>query len=167
MSQAGILNAVGSSPVIPTSFQTDAGVAIPIANVLQILGSGGIATSGAGNVVTITFNAVNSWIEVTSVDNPVMLTAGNGYICKGILPVVFTLPPVAVQGAEYRIAGYSNLWQIQQNAGQQILVNLLTTTLGVGGSLTATQASDTVRLLCVTNNTDFKTIELLGNPNLV
>lgn len=54
MSQGGILNYVASTPVIPTSFDTDAGTAIPVANLLQILGGEGIDTSAAGNIITIT-----------------------------------------------------------------------------------------------------------------
>lgn len=54
MSQGGILNYVASTPSIPTSFSTDAGTAIPVANLLQILGGEGIDTSAAGNTITIT-----------------------------------------------------------------------------------------------------------------
>lgn len=54
MSQGGILNYVASTPSIPTSFSTDAGTAIPVANLLQILGGEGIDTSAAGNIITIT-----------------------------------------------------------------------------------------------------------------
>lgn len=53
MSQGGLLSVV-SIPSVPTSFDTDAGVAIPVANLLQILGGEGIDTSAAGNIVTIT-----------------------------------------------------------------------------------------------------------------
>ena len=55
MSQAGILNISSGSlpPSVPTSFVTDAGVAIPVANILNVLGGEGIDTSGAGNTVTI------------------------------------------------------------------------------------------------------------------
>jgi hypothetical protein len=54
LSQGGILNYVASTPSIPTSFSTDAGTAIPVANLLQILGGEGIDTSAAGNIITIT-----------------------------------------------------------------------------------------------------------------
>lgn len=39
---------------VSTSFPTDAGIAIPAAGVLNILGAGGTTTSGAGNTVTVT-----------------------------------------------------------------------------------------------------------------
>src|SRR6187455_2476093 len=55
MSQAGKLNSAAGPvpPSVATSYQTDAGVAVPVANVLNVLGGEGIDTSGAGNTVTI------------------------------------------------------------------------------------------------------------------
>lgn len=55
MSQAGLLNVSTSSlpPSVPTSFTTDSGVAVPVANNLNIVGGEGIDTSGAGATVTI------------------------------------------------------------------------------------------------------------------
>ncbi len=53
MSQAGLIDIEGSNPQIPTQFDTDSGNAVPIANVLEILGGTGITTSASGNTVTI------------------------------------------------------------------------------------------------------------------
>lgn len=59
MSQAGIVDFEGAHPQVPTSFVTDSGTAIPIANVLEILGTAVAAhsiplrTTGSGNIVTI------------------------------------------------------------------------------------------------------------------
>lgn len=59
MSQAGILDVEASNPQIPTSFVTDSGIAIPLANILEILGAtvaagtSPLSTSGSGNTVTI------------------------------------------------------------------------------------------------------------------
>lgn len=59
MSQVSIIDITGSHPDIPTTFNTDDGSAIPIANVLEILaqtvpaGSIPIQTTGSGNTVTI------------------------------------------------------------------------------------------------------------------
>lgn len=59
MSQAGLIDIEQANPQIPTSFVTDDGIAIPIVNVLEILGvlvpaSGiPIETAGSGNTVSI------------------------------------------------------------------------------------------------------------------
>lgn len=62
MSQAGPLNET-ANPAIPTSFVTDAGTAVPAANVLNVLGGTDITTSGAGNTVLITFTGASTVIE--------------------------------------------------------------------------------------------------------
>lgn len=54
MSQAGLCDIEASHPQIPTSFTTDAGTAIPLANDLEILGTNGLTTSAAGKTVTVT-----------------------------------------------------------------------------------------------------------------
>lgn len=59
MSQAGVISATSSSPAIPTSFVTNAGTAVPVANILNILGASTaagtspVATTGVGNTVTV------------------------------------------------------------------------------------------------------------------
>jgi len=59
MSQAGITIS-GGAPAVPTSFTTDSGVAVPVANNLFIYGidsiannDNGIATSGSGSTVNV------------------------------------------------------------------------------------------------------------------
>jgi hypothetical protein len=59
MSQAGIVDFIGTHPELPTTFVTNSGTAIPIANTLEILGtivsahSIPLETTGSGNTVTI------------------------------------------------------------------------------------------------------------------
>jgi hypothetical protein len=81
MSQAGLLDVEQSNPQIPTSFVTDSGVAVPLLNVLEILGINGISTSGSGNTVTIDGSGLTAGIESIGVDastapgtNPVLPT---------------------------------------------------------------------------------------------
>jgi len=59
MSQAGLIDAVKGNPQIPIRFETDGGgVAIPLANILEVLGGTGIVTSAeSGNTVRITATA--------------------------------------------------------------------------------------------------------------
>jgi hypothetical protein len=55
MSQAGNINSINVlPPQVPTSFVEDVGVAVPVANVLNILGGINVQTTGSGNTVTVT-----------------------------------------------------------------------------------------------------------------
>lgn len=59
MSQAGIVDFEGSNPQVPTSFVANVGIAVPLANVLEILGTTvpshaiPLQTTASGNTVTI------------------------------------------------------------------------------------------------------------------
>ena len=64
MSQAGILDVEKSNPQIATSYTTDSGTAIPIANNLEILGTGGIITSASGKTVTIDGSSIVSSVYI-------------------------------------------------------------------------------------------------------
>src|SRR5215510_4599697 len=96
MSQAGVLN-LASGPVppdVPQSFTTDAGVAVPVANNLNVFGGTSIDTSGAGDTVTITFDVTESPEIATTyaadsgsavpVANTLNVVGGSGITTSGV-----------------------------------------------------------------------------------
>lgn len=97
MSQAGIVDIEGANPQIPTSFDTNSGTAIPIANVLEILGdtvaNGTYAeptfVTGSGNTVIINMQVgteiTGSPVDsndagIVSFDDTAFAVSANGYV---------------------------------------------------------------------------------------
>lgn len=141
------------------------GAAPVFANITSTGGT--VVISNGANSINLETNppGLFAWTEVV-VAGPTGMTVNNGYIANNAVSVVvLTLPAVAAQGSIIRVAGKgAGLWQIAQNAGQSISIVNVTTTIGVGGSLTAVEQFDTVELLCVTANTEW--VALSGNGNL-
>ncbi len=55
----------GDIGILSNQFDTDSGTAIPVANILNILGGAGVDTSGSGNTVTVTLDATVATSVVT------------------------------------------------------------------------------------------------------
>lgn len=163
MSQAGLSN-ITSTPSVPLQFTTNAGIAVPALNNLNVVGGAGITTTGVGSTVTIIATGLGfTWNVVTSATNPNQIVVENGYITKGAGAVTLLLPAAANVGDSFIIAGYGNLWTLTQNALQTVTLGVQTTTAGLPGSVTATQVRDTIEVVCVTANTEFQIINGVGN----
>ncbi len=120
-----------------------------------------------GGVVSASGSSIGTWQAVTSATNVNSIASGNGYIAKGAGSVQFILPATASLGDMFAIVGYGNLWTLTQNAGQQIFSGMSSTTIGVAGSLTATNAKDVVYIICVTANLEFEVVSVIGNLTIV
>ena len=97
--------------------------------------------------------------------NPYNLAPDEAFVPKNTSQNIFTLPATANVGDTYKIVGYGNLWKIQQNAGQKIVMGTVQTTPGVSGYVQATVATDQIEIVCVTPNTEFYVIQVQGNPS--
>ena len=108
-----------------------------------------------------------TWTQVSTTSQA--LANGNGYYCTNAALTTLTLPASPTPGTEIKIQGTatnSGFWRIAQNAGQKIYFGNQATTTGVGGSITSTNARDSVSLLC-TSVTEFEVTAAVGNLTVV
>jgi hypothetical protein len=161
MSQSGLLS-VKSIPSIPINFVTNSGTAIPALNILNVFGENGTITSASGNTITIAVNSGLTWQTISSNQS---LTSGNGYFCVapgGALSLI--LPAISFLGDEIEITvDGATSFTITQRAGQSIRLGNVTTTSGVGGSLSSTQQGDAIRMICQTANLKWNVMSAEGN----
>jgi len=106
-------------------------------------------------------------IVYTPVTTATQVMIGNkAYIANysgGILN--FTLPTSILAGETITIIGAINGWKINQNIGQQINIQGLSSTLGTTGYLQSTLPTDCVQLICTTDNSFFTGIPV-GNLDI-
>ncbi|GAG37956.1 unnamed protein product, partial [marine sediment metagenome] len=72
----------------------------------------------------------------------------SGYIANRGGGVTFTIPTTAAVGSIIRFCSILGLSTIAQNAAESIVFGAFTTTVGVGGSLVATNVGDTIEIVC-------------------
>jgi len=116
---------------------------------IQIVGNQLKATSG------FTWNVINTDTAAAS---------DNGYFVNDAGNVNISLPATSSIGDAIEISEIgTGTWTITQAAGQQIRLGSYQTTLGAGGSLTSTQAGDSIRLTCYADNSLWVSTSSTGN----
>lgn len=101
-----------------------------------------------------------SWTEVTA--STASLAADEGFIANNATGVTFTLPVTAALGTQISIIGKgAGGWVIEQNAGQNIQIGSVSSTVGVTGSVASNNQFDSLTLICTTADT---TWTVLGGP---
>lgn len=138
---------IGSTGATPALGTLSAGPGVSIAN-----GAGTITISGTGSGI--------GWTEVTGITQAIV--ADNGYVANNAGVVTLTLPLTAAFGTIVSIVGKgAGGWLIAQNAGQNIQVGSVSSSVGVGGSVASTNRFDSIDLLCTTADLTWTT---LGAP---
>lgn len=116
----------------------------------------------ANGFVTLSGSSGFIWTEIAVV-GPTSMVTNNGYVANNGASVGFTLPVTAAFGTIIRVSGKgAGGWSIGQNAGQSIVVGNVTSTVGVGGSVASTQASNCIELLCTTADTVWTALSMVG-----
>lgn len=161
---AGNTVTVNVDATVASQYTTDSGVAVPAANNLNVLGGGGTSTSGAGSTITITSTGGGlPWTEILVV-GPTQMAINNGYVTNNGARVQLLLPLTAAFGSNIRILGKgAGGWQINQNAGQSIVLDSSSTTVGVGGTLQSDAFRDSIDLICTTADTVWTIADGIGN----
>ena len=109
-----------------------------------------------------------TWNDITATSATML--ENNGYLADNAALVTLTLPSAANQFAIIEIKGYgAGGWTIAQPAGQQIIFGSLSTTVGVTGSLSSTNANDGVKLLAVVGGPSpvWSVLDSVGNIAIV
>lgn len=140
---------IGNTGNAPSLATLTAGSNISITN-----GTGSITIAGTGF-------AGFAWTVVAS--GTQAMSANMGYIMgNGASLVTLTLPSTAAAGSLIAIQGASSGgWTVSQNSGQAINIGSSASTTGVGGSISSTNAHDSLLLVCTVANTNFA---CLGAP---
>lgn len=155
---------INAAATIATTYTADSGSAVPAANNLNILGSGSTHTTGSGSTITITSTGGGlMWNEII-VTGPTTMSVDNGYVANNAGRVRLLLPATSVFGSILFIVGKgSGGWEIDQNAGQQIITNSSSTTVGATGKVQSSNQYDTIKLLCTVANTTWTVLNGTGN----
>lgn len=113
---------------------------------------------------------VNAVYAVVDQNTSSVTIAINQYyvIDNGASLVTLTLPATMAQGAVFKVIGNSSGgWTIAQLAGQSIKIGNVATTVGVGGSLSSSNAGDCIEVMCIVANTTYRVLSVVGNPTVV
>ena len=130
-------------------------------------GTGVTITNGAGSITISSSGGGLTWVNVTGTTQTI--AASHAYLSNNSGTVTFTLPSSSTLGDVFQIVGVQGAWTIAQNANQQIIFGSSSTTAGIGGSLSSTNANDAIQ--AVASNTSSSSIWIvfasIGNLTVV
>ena len=149
-----VLVGSGIGAITPITAATDGQVLIGSSGAdpvfASITSSGGTITitPGAGTLNLDAIIDLTPWTEITTATTT--LVVNEGVVMNRATAITATLPATALFGEFIKIAGQGDgLTIIAQNANQTIHYGSSSTTIGVGGSLTATTKHDCLEMICI------------------
>lgn len=114
-----------------------------------------VATGKIALVSDIPGNGGLIWNVLTA--DTATARVNQGYICTNVAQTQVTLPPTAAVGSIFAVQGYgAGGWVILADVSQTISGGSQAST--AGGSVTSQAASDTIYLLCVVEDTEWRVI---------
>lgn len=136
---------------------------------VNLLGGTGCITTGTPASNQIVFDVTGGGITWSrEAGAAVAATIDSGYINTNVGLTTITLPATAALGTIIEICGEgAGGWTIAQNAGQSIQFGNLSTTVGIGGSLSSTNQYDTVKIVCRIADTIWSVLSNVGVLNVV
>jgi len=116
------------------------------------------------DVITTTVFNYLVWGDSTA---DTILVKDTGYIANNIARINYTLPATADVGDRYGITGKgAGGWKVVQGALQRIHFGTLQSVSGAAGYLQSGHFSDTVHIICITANTDFRVVWANGDIDI-
>jgi hypothetical protein len=160
----------GAENASPTAPALTAGK-IPVAQVLLATSSTSITNSMLTDErVLITSAPAGSFVPIPetvvtgSAPHTTSMAVNNSYQTQNTSLESFLLPPSSVVGAEVQIkCRGAGLFKVTQGAGQKIEMGNQATTLGAGGTLSATAYGDVLNLKCSVADTIWTVTNSIGN----
>jgi hypothetical protein len=145
-------------PSVPLQFTTDAGIAIPASNNINVVtpGSGteGITTSASGSTITVTLTDVaTQYVNVTSAMSPYTVTATDYFISVDATggPITINLPDAPSDLREFVVKDRTGKCSINN-----ITVKSLTNAATIDGQTTYVFVDNFESLECIYHNSNYE-----------
>ncbi len=107
-----------------------------------------------------------NWSVVTGTSQAAAVNTG--YIVNASALATITLPASAAVGSLLEIVGVgAGGWRLGQGANQQVVFGNIASTSGAGGQLNSTHQRDSIRLVCITQDTTWQVVSSVGNIDVI
>ena len=125
-------------------------------------GAGIGVTNAAGSITIASIGGGVGWVDVT--DAAKTIVVNEGYTANRGTLITFTLPAASVYGSMVEIVGKGvGLFTIAQGANQMIHFGSVTSTTGIGGSVSSIAQYDCIRMVCSKADLEWTVLSAVGN----